>query len=149
MAERHATVTWHGSLREGHGTIDTGSGALHGAQVTWASRMEAPNGKTSPEELLAAAEAECYAMVLTNMLTERGNQPQDLQVTATARVEPHGQGLRITSIQLEVQGQVSGIDQATFQRIAQEAESNCPVSNALRGNVNITVQANLAAAAGR
>jgi osmotically inducible protein OsmC len=110
--------------------------------------METPQGKTSPEELIAAAEAECYAMVLTNMLSQQGNAPQRLDVTATCTVERQGQGLKITTMRLEVQGQVSGVDQDTFSRMAQEAEQACPVSNALRGNVEISVNARVGTAAG-
>lgn len=144
MAERRATVVWQGTLTEGQGTIDTGSGVLSKSPVTWASRMETPEGKTSPEELLAAAEAECYSMVLTNMLSKQGNVPERLEVTATCTVERQDGGLKITTIHLEVRGQVPGIDQATFSQVAQEAEQGCPVSNALRGNVEISVNAQLA-----
>lgn len=148
MADRRATVTWTGTLTEGSGTITTGSTVLSDAPVTWASRVEQPDGKTSPEELLAAAEAECYAMVLTNMLSKGGNTPTRLDVAATCTVEKQGAGLKITTMRLEVGGQVPGVDQETFSRMAQEAEQSCPVSNALRGNVEISVQARLSAVAG-
>ena len=141
MADRRATVTWQGTLTKGQGTIETGSGALSGAPVTWASRVERPDGKTSPEELLAAAQAECYAMVLTNMLSESGNTPNRLDVTATCTVEMHDGGLKITTMRLDVRGDVPGVDQDTFWRTAQDAEQACPVSNALRGNVEISVTA--------
>jgi osmotically inducible protein OsmC len=143
MADRTATVTWEGSLTGGQGTIDTGSGVLHGSPVTWASRVETPQGKTSPEELLAASQAECYAMVLTNMLTEAGTTPERLTVTATCTVQPHDGGLRITTMRIEATGRVPGVDAETFSRTAQEGEKNCPVSNALRGNVEISVEAKL------
>lgn len=141
MADRRATVTWQGTLTKGQGTIETGSGALSGAPVTWASRVERPDGKTSPEELLAAAQAECYAMVLTNMLSESGNTPNRLDVTATCTVEMQDGGLKITTMRLDVRGDVPGVDQDTFWRTAQDAEQACPVSNALRGNVEISVTA--------
>jgi len=141
MADRTAKVTWEGTLPQGHGTIETGSGALSGAPVTWASRVERSDGKTSPEELLAAAHAECYAMVLTNMLSQSGKTPNRLDVTATCTVAPQGEGLKITTMRLDVQGDVPGVDQDTFWRTAQEAEQACPVSNALRGNVEISVTA--------
>src|SRR5438270_13619398 len=144
MAERQATVVWKGTLVEGEGTIDTGSGALAGSPVTWASRVEQPDGKTSPEELLAAAEAECYAMVLTNMLSGQDHVPNRLEVTATCTVERVDGGLKITAIRLDVQGDVPGVDAETFSRVANEAEGSCPVSNALRGNVEISVSARLA-----
>src|SRR5437588_10662897 len=87
MPDRQATVVWEGTLTEGQGTISTGSGAISKTPVTWASRVEQPEGKTSPEELLAAAEAECYAMVLSSNLTKRGTRPDRLEVTATCTVE--------------------------------------------------------------
>jgi osmotically inducible protein OsmC len=148
MAERRATVVWQGTLPEGQGTITTQSGVLTDSPVTWASRVEAPQGKTSPEEMLAAAQAECYVMVLTNMLSRQGNVPQRLDVTATCSIEPQGQGFKITTMRLDVRGQVSGVDQATFSRVAQEAEQACPVSNALRGNVQISVNASVGTTAG-
>jgi osmotically inducible protein OsmC len=109
--------------------------------------VEQPDGKTSPEELLAAAEAECYAMVLTNMLSKAGNTPDSLKVTAVCTVEKEGSGLKITTIRLEVEGEVPGVDGETFSRTAQEAEQSCPVSNTLRGNVDISVHAQLSTTA--
>ena len=149
MAERQATVIWEGSLTEGKGTIQSGSGALAGLPVTWASRVEQPEGKTSPEELLAAAEAECYAMVLTNILTKQGNTPSRLEVTATCTVERQTGGLKITTMDLQVGGSVPGVDQETFARLATEANESCPVSNAFRGNVALTVNARLTEPAGQ
>jgi osmotically inducible protein OsmC len=143
MADRTATVTWRGNLPNGEGTIDSGSGALRELPVTWASRVEAPGGKTSPEELLAAAEAECYTMVLTNMLSSAGTIPDEIQTTATCMVERQEAGLKITAMRLQVQGKVPGVDADTFARTAQEADGSCPVSNALRGNVAISVEAQL------
>lgn len=143
MADRQATVVWEGTLTEGQGTITTGSGAISKTPVTWASRVEEPEGKTSPEELLAAAEAECYVMVLSNNLTKQGTRPDRLEVTATCTVERVPEGLKITTMRLDVTGQVPGVDQQTFQQLAQEAEQGCPVSNALRGNVDISVSARL------
>jgi osmotically inducible protein OsmC len=143
MPDRTATVTWKGSLTEGQGAIQSGSGALANLPVTWGSRVEMPEGKTSPEELLAAAEAECYAMVLTNMLTKAGTTPDRLEVTATCTVERQESGLKITTMRLEVGGRVPRVDQETFARTASEAEQACPVSNAIRGNVEVSVTARL------
>jgi lipoyl-dependent peroxiredoxin len=143
MAERQATVIWEGTLTEGNGTISTGSGAISNTPVTWASRVEAPSGKTSPEELLAAAEAECYTMVLSNMLTKQNTPPTRLSVTATCTVERVPTGLKITTMRLDVTGEVTGVDEESFRRLAQEAEAACPVSNALRGNVEFSVEASL------
>lgn len=142
MTDRRASTVWEGSLTQGKGEIHLlDSGVLKGAGVTWASRMEAPKDMTSPEELLAAAEAECYAMVLTNMLTQGGHTPNRLEVTATCTVEKQGEGLKITTMRLDVQGDVSGVDQETFSRMAEEADQACPVSNAIRGNVQTSVTA--------
>lgn len=143
MVDRTATVTWRGTLPEGEGTIDTESGALSGSPVTWASRVETPQGKTSPEELLAAAEAECYTMVLTNMLSKAGTVPDQIRTAATCTVERQEGGLKITAMRLQVSGSVPGVDAETFARTAQEANESCPVSNALRGNLEITVEAQL------
>lgn len=147
MTDRTATVTWEGNLPDGKGTIQSGSGALSSLPVTWTSRVETPEGKTSPEELLAAAEAECYAMVLTNMLSQGGNPPARLQVTATCTVERVEGGLKITMMHLDVRGEIPGVDSETFSRMAQEADQKCPVSNAIRGNVQTSVNARLAATA--
>lgn len=143
MADRTATVTWHGTLPDGEGTINSGSGALSGLPVTWASRVEAPEGKTSPEELLAASEAECYTMVLTNMLSTQGTVPDEIRTTVTCTVERQEGGLKITAMRLQVGGTVPGLDGDAFEKAAQEANEKCPVSNALRGNVDITVEAQL------
>lgn len=143
MPERQATVTWEGTLPKGRGTITTASGALKDLPVTWASRTEAPEGKTSPEELLAAAEAECYAMVMTNTLNQAGHTPKQVQVQAVCTVEFQDGGLKITTMRLHVTADVDGLDQQQFQRMAEEGERACPVSNALRGNVHISVRADL------
>ena len=143
MADRRATVIWEGSLTEGRGTISSGSGALKDLPATWASRVEQSDAKTSPEELLAAAEAERYAMVLSNLLGQQGKTAERLEVTAVCTVERQDGGLKITSMKVEAKGRVPGLDQETFSRISQEGEKNCPVSNALRGNVQISVQAEL------
>ena len=151
MADRRATVIWEGKLTEGSGTISTGSGALAGAPVTWASRVERSDGKTSPEELLAAAQAECYAMVLSNLLGKQGKTPERLEVTAVCTVERQEGGLKITTMKLDARGRVPGLGQEEFTQVAHEGEKSCPVSNALRGNVEISVQAELEteASAGR
>jgi lipoyl-dependent peroxiredoxin len=142
MAERRATVVWTGNLTDGAGKLSTGSGTLNEAPVTWASRVENSDGKTSPEELLAGAQAECYAMVLTNMLSGQGNTPTRLEVTAICTVERQSGGLKITTMDLEVRGEV-GVNEQEFRQIARDADAACPVSNALRGNVEIRVSAEL------
>ncbi len=142
--ERRAQVLWEGSLVKGHGTIaTTSSGALKDLPVTWASRTERPDGKTSPEELIAAAHAECYAMGLANGLAQSGTPVTKLDVTAVCTLELTASGPKIQSMALNVTGQVPGVDEATFEKAAQTAEQGCPVSNALRNKVAISVQAHL------
>ena len=143
-AERRAQVTWEGNLIQGHGTIaSTSSGALSNLPITWASRTENPDGKTSPEELIAAAHAECYAMGLAHSLAQSGTPVKSLTVDAVCTLELTSGGPKIQSMALSVTGNVPGIDSATFEQAAQKAEQTCPVSNALRNNVNITVHAQL------
>lgn len=142
--ERQAQVTWAGTLTEGGGTLSVGTGALPPLPVTWAARTETPNGVTSPEELIAAAQAACYAMALSHALGQANLPPDHLTVTAVCSLErpPEG-GLKITAMDIDVHGRVPGADPARFERIAQEAEKGCPVSNALRGNLDIRVTARL------
>jgi osmotically inducible protein OsmC len=141
MADRSAEVTWHGSLLEGGGTIDSvGSGAFGPLEVTWASRTEEPSGRTSPEELIAAAHASCFAMALSNVLAKAGTPPEQLSTSATVTFVP-GQG--ITRVALRVRGRVPGIDAATFQEQAAAGHAACPVSNALAAVPEITFDAAL------
>ncbi|MDQ3668815.1 MAG: OsmC family peroxiredoxin [Actinomycetota bacterium] len=144
MAERHARVVWEGDLAHGSGAASGGSGALDELPVTWASRTEEPQDKTSPEELIAAAHAACYAMSLSGVLARAGTPPEKLEVSATSSFDKLDAGFKITRIRLDVQGRVAGIDSATFEQAARQAEQSCPVSNALRGNVEISVEARLA-----
>jgi osmotically inducible protein OsmC len=139
-AERNARVEWHGNLIQGSGTIvSTGSGAFGQLPVTWASRVESSDGKTSPEELLAAAQASCYAMQFSSNLAKAGYQPELLDVSATATFEPP----KITTMKIDVRGRVPGLSDSEFKRIAAEAEQGCPVANALRNNVDLQVNAQL------
>jgi lipoyl-dependent peroxiredoxin len=143
--ERKASVTWEGDLPSGSGTItSTTSGALGELPVTWAARTEAPGGKTSPEELIAAAHAACYAMALSNTLAQAGSPPERLEVDATAHFEVSGGGARISAIDLRVRGTVPGLDSDGFTELAQQGEQGCPVSNALRQAVQIRLDATLA-----
>jgi lipoyl-dependent peroxiredoxin len=142
--ERRASLTWEGDLVKGHGSIvTTSSGALAKLPVTWASRTEQPAGKTSPEELIAAAHAECYAMGLANGLARSGTPAEKLDVEALCTLELASTGPVIRSMDLTVRGSVPGIDAAAFEQAAQLAEQRCPVSNALRNNVEIRVHAQL------
>ena len=141
--DRTATAVWEGPLAKGQGTFTGGSGALGENEVTWASRTERSEGKTSPEELVAAAHAACYAMAFAHTLAEAGSPPERLAVSASVSAELGDEGLRITRSDLAVSGRVPGLDAAEFERLAREGEANCPVSNALRGSLEIGVQATL------
>jgi lipoyl-dependent peroxiredoxin len=114
---------------------------LSNTPVTFASRVERPDGKTSPEELIASAHATCYAMALSNVLTEHDAQPERLEVDAVCTLDD--QQLKITNVNLDVRGTVPGIGEDEFENAAREAEQLCPVSNALRGNVEIQLQTRL------
>jgi len=141
-AERTAQVSWSGNLLQGTGKIEfTGSGALAGADVTWASRSEPDEqGRTSPEELIAAAHASCFSMALSHGLAQDGHPPDRLNVKATSTFVP---GTGITAMKLDVTGRVQGMSDDEFQAAARNAAENCPVSQALKGNVDISVDAHL------
>ena len=140
--ERRARCVWTGTLTKGEGkvTAET-SGLFTEAPVTWASRSEESGGKTSPEELLAAAHAACFSMALSNGLSKAGTAPDRLEVSATCTFRP-GEG--VTSMRLEVVGTVPGADAAAFAQAAEDAKENCPVSKALAGIPEITMGAKLA-----
>jgi lipoyl-dependent peroxiredoxin len=138
---RTAEVTWQGSLIEGSGTIDsTTSGVVAPLPVTWASRAEDPQGRTSPEDLLAAAHAACFAMALSGALAEAGHPPDELHTSATVTFVP---GTGITKIALSVRGHVPDIDEGAFREAAEGAKTGCPISQALTGVPEITLDARL------
>jgi lipoyl-dependent peroxiredoxin len=139
--DRKAEVTWNGDLMSGNGRIDSvTSGAIGGLEVSWPARSEQPGGKTSPEELIAAAHATCFSMALSHGLAQAGNAPEELKASATVTFQP-GEG--ITKIVLDVAGRVPGIDDGAFQQAAQQAKENCPVSQALAGVPDISLNARL------
>ena len=143
-AIRTAEVSWSGSLAEGNGSIDyVTSGAFTRLPVTWASRTEAPDGRTSPEELLASAHASCYAMAFSGSLARNGTPPTSLNVKATVTFDKLEVGWRVISSALAVQGVVPGLDAATFAELAEAAKDGCPISQALKGNVALSVEATL------
>lgn len=144
LAERRAEVTWTGTLTDGSGTLNAGSGALTNMPVTWASRTQESGGKTSPEELIASAHAACYAMAFSNTLTQAGKPPEQLHVSAVCSLDRTESGLKISTMVLDVRGKVPGITADQFSELANKAEQGCPVSNALRNNVQISVNAQLA-----
>jgi osmotically inducible protein OsmC len=139
--DRKAEVTWQGDLMSGNGRIDSvTSGAVGGLDVSWPARAEEPEGKTSPEELIAAAHATCFSMALSHGLAQAGHPPEELKTSATVTFQP-GEG--ITKIALDVAGCVPGIDEGAFQQAADGAKQNCPVSKALTGVPEISLTARL------
>ena len=141
-AERRAEVTWQGSLMEGRGTIESvGSGAFGPLDVSWPARTEDQRAETSPEELIAAAHASCFAMALSHALAQDGHAPEHLSVSAIVSFQP-GEGIQRSV--LDVEGNVPGIDDATFRQAAEQAKQNCPVSKALAGIPEVTLDASLA-----
>ncbi|MDG6933238.1 MAG: OsmC family peroxiredoxin [Nitrososphaerota archaeon] len=140
-ATRNAEVVWEKDLLHGNGKVRVGSEALPVFGVTWASRVEKPSGKTSPEELLAAAQAACYAMALSSTLTRKGSVPEKLTVKAECDFD--NAALKIRNMRISVVGQVPGLNLQDFRNAAAEAEKICPVANAIRNNVEISLTANL------
>jgi osmotically inducible protein OsmC len=141
MADSTASVTWSGSLLEGGGTIErVGSGVFGGLPITWDARTGEEGGKTTPEELIAAAHASCYSMALSHGLAQGGNPPDRLETSATVSFVP---GTGITKIALTVTGSVPGVDEDVFAAAAQDAVENCPVSKALAAVPEITLDARL------
>ena len=147
MAEiRHAITTWSGDLLSGGGTIDyVSSGAFSRMPVSWASRTSAHDGRTSPEELLAAAHASCFSMAFASRLAKNGTPPSKLSVRAEVTFDNASDGWKVERSHIRVEGVVAAIDADTFARIADDAKDNCPISVALKGNVELTVEATLAA----
>lgn len=139
--DRKAEVTWQGDLMSGSGSVGSvTSGAFGGLDVSWPARTEEPNGKTSPEELIAAAHAACFAMAFSHALAQAGHAPEQLNTSATVTFQP-GEG--ITKSALEVVGRVPGLDAAEFEQMAEQAKEDCPVSNALAGVPEISLTARL------
>ena len=136
---RNATTVWEGSLLEGVGTVTLESSGLGTYDVTWASRAQDPEGRTSPEELIAAAHSSCFSMAFSNALAKADHPPAQLRTSAAVTFQP-GEG--ITGIVLTVRGDVPGMDEATFVGMAEDAKNNCPVSKALTGTT-ITLDAAL------
>jgi lipoyl-dependent peroxiredoxin len=143
-AERTATVTWTGDLAGGSGSVSAGTSQLFtDLPVSWSARTEAPAGQTSPEELLAAAHASCFSMALAGALAKGGTPPEHLHVSATVTFDKVGDAWTVVSSQLDVVGVVPGLSEADFDSAAQNAKENCPVSRALAGNVELSVDATL------
>jgi lipoyl-dependent peroxiredoxin len=142
--ERTANAVWEGDLTGGEGTVSTQSRAVADATVKWSSRAERADENTSPEELIAAAHATCVSMALAGGLARAGTPPQRLETEATATFDQVGEGFRMTTMRLSIRGQVEGLDENAFRQAAEDAKEDCPVSQALKGNVEVTVDAALA-----
>jgi len=143
-ATRTATVTWTGTLAEGSGTVSAATtGLFTDLPVSWGSRTEAPDGRTSPEELLAAAHASCFAMSLAGRLTRAGTPPEHMHVSAAVDFDKVGDAWTVTRSQLEVVATVPGMHEAAFDAEAQAAKDACPISRALAGNVELIVSSTL------
>src|SRR5688572_18727161 len=144
MATRSARTAWNGTLQDGSGRTELVSSGLGTFDVSWPKRTsDSADGSTSPEELIAAAHASCYAMAFSGGIAKAGGTPQSLDVTADVSFGPDpAGGFKITGIKLTVRGRVEGMDAAGFEKAAQEAKVGCPVSKALTG-VDITLDASL------
>lgn len=139
--ERRAHIDWEGTIKEGRGEVKAGTGAFN-LPVTFPARVETPGGKTSPEELIAAAHAACYAMALSGTLGRKNGRARKLHVTATLTADFGETGLKIQSSKLQAVAEgLEGITPAQFGDVAREAEGRCPVSNALRGSLKIELEA--------
>ena len=144
-APRRAEAVWTGSLTKGSGEVSlVTSGAAGPLPVTWASRTARSEGKTSPEELVAAAHASCYCMALSGILGDAGTPPEKLEGSATVTFSQIEGGWKVGTSQITVEGTVPGIDEAAFKEAAEAAKDGCPISGALKGNVELSVEASLA-----
>ena len=145
MAEIHreGSAVWQGDLRKGKGTISTQSGVLDQVRYSFGTRFEGKPG-TNPEELIAAAHAACYCMALAGTLKGKGYGPESIEALAVCTLQPRQEGgWEITKMQLNIRGQVPGLDQETFEEIVAEADKGCPVSNLLRPGLEISHRVNL------
>jgi lipoyl-dependent peroxiredoxin len=140
--EKTARATWEGDLVHGSGHVTSGSGSVD-ADMTWSARAEDVEGP-SPEELIAAAHATCVSMALAAGLAREGTPPQRLETEATTSFDKAGEGFKLTSVRLTIRGEVEGLDEEAFRAAAEGAKENCPVSQALKGNVEISLDASLA-----
>jgi len=143
LARRRAEVGWQGTLEEGRGSFTVGSWMVGEVPVTWSSRTSPKEESTSPEELMAAAHASCYAMALSLVLGERGTPPESMDVQAACALDAVSEEFRITTMDLEVRGRVPNLDAEGFRRAADYAHQICPVSNALKDNVEVRVNTTL------
>jgi osmotically inducible protein OsmC len=138
--ERKASAIWKGNLRDGRGTVSTASGVLSSAQYSFSTRFEEGKG-TNPEELIAAAHAACFSMALSGQLVNAGLTAESINTTAAAKFEKTDAGFTITEVHLDVKAKVPGADQQVFEKVANNAKTNCPISRLL--NAKITMEAKL------
>lgn len=143
MPTSSANAAWEGGLRQGRGRFAAGSKAFEG-EYSFATRFVEGTQGTNPEELLAAAHAACFSMALSLILEKAGTPPTRVSTTARCSIEPAGEGFKITKMRLETRGEVPGVDQAAFAKAADAAKEGCPVSGALKGNVQFELDARLA-----
>ena len=141
--QRSADVVWEGNLARGHGTIQGGTGVLRDLEITQPTRFGDADGHTSPEELVAAALAGCFSMYLSGVLTKADSPPERLEARAVVTLDTVDDAPRITTIDLSVTGRVPGMNEESFQEAARAAEQGCPISNVLRGNAEIRLDARL------
>jgi osmotically inducible protein OsmC len=141
---RRAAVKWTGNLMSGSGLLsEVTSGAFTALPVTWASRTEAADGRTSPEELLAAAHASCFSMAFSGDLTRAGSPPESLDVTSEVTFDRVDGKWTVVSSKLTVRGSVPGLDEERFRALADGAKNGCPISRAIQGNVALSIEATL------
>ena len=144
-ATRQARAVWNGDLAKGSGKVTAvSSGKFTDLGISWSSRTESPQGNTSPEELLAAAHASCFAMALSAGLAKAGTPPKRLEITSTVTFDKVGENWTVVSSALDLVGDVPGVDAAAFTKAAEGAKDGCPISRALKGNVALSVKARLA-----
>jgi osmotically inducible protein OsmC len=142
--ERSAKAEWQGDLLGGSGKVSTDSGVVRDATIKWSSRAEAADENTSPEELIAAAHAACVSMALAHGLAQAGTPAQSLESSATATFDQVGDGFKMTRMRLSIRGEVDGVDADGFREAAEQAKDNCPVSQALSDDVEVSLDASLA-----
>jgi lipoyl-dependent peroxiredoxin len=140
---RTATATWSGELATGSGTVGVASGVFDGLETTWRARTEAAEGKTSPEELLAAAHASCFAMASSNNLAKAGFPVERAEVSVAVTADRRDAGWTVISSAITLRARVPNVDEATFRDAVNGAKDGCPISRALKGNVEITLDATL------
>ncbi len=141
--ERSASAEWYGNLRGGRGVLRSESGALTEVPYTFATRFESAPG-SNPEELLAAAQAACFSMAFADLLSSRGHVPEEVSSRSICHLTPVTGGYRITRMQIQTTVRVAGLDEAALRALAKEAETKCPVANALRPGMQVDVEASLA-----